>query len=180
MSVDKVVGSVASINPVTAIGGAALGVLGSAWSNSQNKKEARRNRAFQERMSNTAYQRSMADMRKAGLNPMLAYTKGGASTPSGAQAKIANPLEGASSTAMQLMRTRAEIENIRTSTSKTDQETDNLESIGLILAPEVERSKHLQDLYGGPNGQAASLIKEAVSSGGVSSALDIAKFFKGK
>lgn len=68
---------------------------------SYNSAQAATNRAWQERMSNTSYQRAVKDMRKAGINPILAYTQGGASTPSGAQGTIGSASMGmASSSAL--------------------------------------------------------------------------------
>lgn len=53
---------------------------------SYNSAEAQKNRDFQEYMSNTSYQRAVEDLRKAGLNPILAAMNAGASTPSGGAA----------------------------------------------------------------------------------------------
>lgn len=54
--------------------------------------EAKVNREWQEKMSNTAYQRAVEDMKLAGLNPVLAVSQGGASasTPSGSSARGAS------------------------------------------------------------------------------------------
>lgn len=56
------------------------------YSQSFNATEAQKQRDFENQMSSTAYQRATSDMKKAGINPMLAYMQGGASTPSGASA----------------------------------------------------------------------------------------------
>lgn len=60
-----------------------------------NSAEAAKNREWQERMSNTAYQRQVEDMKKAGINPAAAMLGSGASTPSGSSAS-SSPAQAAS------------------------------------------------------------------------------------
>lgn len=83
-----------------------------------NSTEALANREWQERMSNTSYQRAVEDMKKAGLNPILAFANGGASTPGGSAGTISGASMGlASSSALGVSRSGGFVPNAYSSTS---------------------------------------------------------------
>jgi hypothetical protein len=105
--------------PIAALGSGIAGFFGQQSTNQMNRDLAAENTAFQERMSNTAYQRQVKDLEAAGLNPMLAYIKGGgASTPSGTVMPMQNAVSAGVSSAESAARASkvgAEVENIGTS-----------------------------------------------------------------
>lgn len=131
--------------------GSALGGLfnmfGQNAANESNQKIAQAQMDFQERMSNTAYQRSTADMRAAGVNPMLAYMQGGASSPSGASIAMqnANPgdiVSGSANSALQGYRQAMEMEGTAASIENTKADTQNKQVNNDLVRKNIEIAKH--------------------------------------
>jgi len=142
-------------------GQAAQGIseLGAAWlgydaqrkTNNTNIKLGREQMAFQEEMSSSAYQRGVQDMKKAGLNPMLAYSQGGASTPMGSMPQVKNPVEAAGNTgqaaasiitALQgIQQSQAQTEQLEAGTKKIESETLNRDVATALQAQELTNKK---------------------------------------
>jgi hypothetical protein len=88
----KSVGRVlAPIAPIAPIIGAGLSYLGGRAQNVASAQAAQRQMDFQREASDTSYQRQVADLKAAGINPMLVSRLGGASTPAGAMPQFVNP-----------------------------------------------------------------------------------------
>jgi len=141
----------------TVLGGAVGGFLESSYKDKQaadfNSAEAAKTRAWQTDMAGTTYQRTMEDMRKAGLNPMLAYSQGGSSVPTGPvasypgavgaayeQSSAAQAQAGASqmqaNTAASIG--SATIEKIKADVLNTNTDTDRLKAITENLRVEYQ------------------------------------------
>jgi len=123
-------------------------LVGGSMANSANAAQAEQNRNFQagqtqaqmdfqERMRATQYQTTVADLKQAGLNPMLAYSQGGAGTPSGAsasgaQAQMENVLGKVGTSAREGFMAAQQYENMKMQNFATEQQGEQAASQALL------------------------------------------------
>jgi len=166
----------AGITGAALLGGTIIDAVSQNSANDANIKLAREQMAFQKDMSNTAYQRGIADMKKAGINPMLAFSQGGASSPVGSQARVepvqvgrglseatAKGIDAAlahsqvslqeSQRQLQATQALASIEDARlkqASAVQVQQNTKNLQTEGRILKanlPKIQKQSELEQQH---------------------------------
>lgn len=144
------------------LGGLAGGLLGFVGQQQTNQKQwdiaqaanaasaeqARAQMNFQERMRETQYQTAVEDMKKAGLNPMLAYSQGGAGTPSGAMgqitaAKVGNTIGSALAGYQSAAMTAADVDMKEATTTATNAQAIKTEADTIQTAANI--GKILED-----------------------------------
>lgn len=126
----------------------AMNLVGQTMANEANAKQASNQMDFQERMSSTAHQRQVADLKAAGLNPLLSLNSG-ASSPQGAQATMQNVMEGAVDSAREMAqltlaikKQKAEVDLLESQAKKTNTE----EQVIRKGIPEAELKNDFMDV----------------------------------
>lgn len=137
--------------PTGAMAGATAGggiaqMIGQSSANQMNEHQAERQMDFQASMSNTAHQREVADLRAAGLNPILS-ANAGASSPGGAQATMQNTMGGFGATALEVARMGNEMKKMQSETELNSALAKKAEVDTTVSSRGIPHAEMANDMY---------------------------------
>nr|QJB20852.1 MAG: DNA pilot protein [Microvirus sp.] len=133
--------------------------IGQESANQANAQQSANQMAFQERMSSTAHQREVDDLKKAGLNPILS-ANAGSSSPPGASATMQNSSEGVSASAMEAIQMVKNLKKIEAETSLLEAQKKKTLTEDRTLKGDATKSEIWDDLW-----QAIKPISGKISEG---------------
>jgi len=149
--------------------GGLASVVGNIFSgergNKARRKEAQRDRNFQERMSSTSWQRSVADMEAAGINPALAYQQGGASSPSGAMAQQSDVGQDSVSSALGVKMQQEQLTLVQAERTKALAEANIAQSEQSTRRYELDKMNVERSLYFNRDGSPKAALQQLIREG---------------
>lgn len=131
----------AAIGAGAVLGAGFLGYKGQKDANRTSAQSVREQMEFQERMSSTAHQRQVEDLRAAGLNPMLSAQYGGSSAPGGAAAVAQSTLSPAVQSALDFRRMLGELENQKVTNANIRSQTEVNEASARQIRSDLVRKE---------------------------------------